>query len=276
MAVIGIEKWNPQFLMMKVKHLEPPAKALRTVDPTKGDSSLRELSQSIADVGIIQPVLARPKKGSLRYETVCGDRRRRAAKLANLHAIPVIVADISDGNISKIRLIENLHREDLSPIELAEELLAHKEERKKTLIEIAAMVHKSESWVSKVLSVAKNLGPKAKKIASSAGASKVGMENLYQVSGIPEKEQPKVLQEVIDEKIPGGRLREQLHNAKDRGKEERKERSGRPRKEKGYKRSFETLYGAVVSVSFPEPNPTIRQIIGVLKQVIMKLELKNI
>ena len=274
MISVGIERWNPQFLMLKVKHLDPPQKVLRVFDPAKGDFLLKELSASIADIGIIQPVLVRPKANSLKYETVCGDRRIRAAKSANLTAIPAIVVDLNDNDVSKVRLIENLHREDLSPIELGEALLDLRNNGK-TIPQLSSLVHKSESWVAKAIGIAKNLSPEAKKTASKKD-SDIGLEALYQISVIPKEEQEEVVTKVIDGDINDKKLRESLNDPKDRGKEERNEKSGRPRKEKGFKRSFTLEYDAVVTVSFPTSNPTRKQIIGVLKQAIMRMELENI
>jgi ParB family transcriptional regulator, chromosome partitioning protein len=78
---------------------------------------LAELAQSIVANGIIQPLVVR-KVGD-RYQLVAGERRWRAAKLANLARVPVVVQDIPDERLLEITLIENIQREDLNPIETA-------------------------------------------------------------------------------------------------------------------------------------------------------------
>jgi ParB family transcriptional regulator, chromosome partitioning protein len=78
---------------------------------------LTELAQSIRANGIIQPLVVR-KKGD-RYELVAGERRWRAAKLAEAKSVPVVVRDIPDDRLLEITLIENIQREDLNPIETA-------------------------------------------------------------------------------------------------------------------------------------------------------------
>jgi ParB family chromosome partitioning protein len=78
---------------------------------------LAELAQSIVANGIIQPLVVR--KVGERYQLVAGERRWRAAKLANLARVPVIVQDIPDERLLEITLIENIQREDLNPIETA-------------------------------------------------------------------------------------------------------------------------------------------------------------
>lgn len=81
------------------------------------DAALEELASSIAEKGVLQPLLVRPKgKG---YEIVAGERRFRAAKLAGLTEVPVVVRDLDDRETLEIALIENLQRENLNPLEEA-------------------------------------------------------------------------------------------------------------------------------------------------------------
>ena len=81
------------------------------------DYALVELSKSISEKGVLQPLLVRPK--GKKYEIVAGERRFRAAKLAGLEEVPVIVRELDDRETLEIALIENLQREDLNPLEEA-------------------------------------------------------------------------------------------------------------------------------------------------------------
>ncbi len=81
------------------------------------DASLRELADSIRANGVVQPVLVR-RKGS-RFELIAGERRLRAAKLAGLEMVPVVIREIPDEKLLEIALVENIQREDLNPIEEA-------------------------------------------------------------------------------------------------------------------------------------------------------------
>lgn len=85
------------------------------------EDSLVELSESIKQFGLLQPILVQDRKDY--YEIIAGERRWRAAKLANIKEVPVIVKDLSDREIVEISLIENIQRENLNPIE---EALAYK------------------------------------------------------------------------------------------------------------------------------------------------------
>jgi len=78
---------------------------------------LEELAQSIRSNGIIQPLVVR--RAGDRYQLVAGERRWRAAKLAGMHEVPVVVRDIPDDRLLEITLVENIQREDLNPIETA-------------------------------------------------------------------------------------------------------------------------------------------------------------
>lgn len=82
------------------------------------DASLQELAQSIKEKGVLQPILA--KKTEKGYVIISGERRWRASQLAGKKEVPVIVKDISDSEILELALIENIQREDLTPIEEAE------------------------------------------------------------------------------------------------------------------------------------------------------------
>lgn len=92
-----------------------PKQPRQAFDETK----LQELAQSIRTSGLIQPILVRPV-GPGRYELVAGERRWRAAQIAELSEIPAIVRELSDQQMLELALVENLQREDLNPIERAE------------------------------------------------------------------------------------------------------------------------------------------------------------
>lgn len=82
--------------------------------------ALHELSQSIAEHGIIQPLIVRANPRSVEeYEIVAGERRWRAAQMAKLHEIPVIIREFSDTEVLEVAIIENIQRADLNPVEEA-------------------------------------------------------------------------------------------------------------------------------------------------------------
>ena len=99
---------------IRVSEIDPnPMQPRRVFEPER----LQELANSIRSNGIIQPIVVRPAGG--RYQLVAGERRWRAARLAGLETVPVVIQQIPDERLLEITLVENIQREDLNPIETA-------------------------------------------------------------------------------------------------------------------------------------------------------------
>jgi len=131
------------------------------------DESLRELAQSIADRGILQPLLVRRDGGDDEsYEIIAGERRWRAAQLAQIHEVPVIVRAMEDREALEIALVENLQREDLSPLDEADGYRRLKDEFSYTQEELAAALGKSRSHVANTLRLL-NLPPAVKEMVET-------------------------------------------------------------------------------------------------------------
>ena len=111
------------------------------------ERALSELAASIAQRGIIQPVIVRPHRRG-RYQLVAGERRWRAAQKARLHEIPAIIRELDDRDVMALALIENLQREDLNPIEEARAYQQLADAQDLTQAEIARLVDKSRSHVA--------------------------------------------------------------------------------------------------------------------------------
>lgn len=110
------------------------------------ETRLQELAESIATTGLVQPIVVR-KKGD-RFEIVAGERRWRASQIAGLLKVPVHVAEVSDQDLLKTALIENIQREDLNPIEEAQAYKRLGEESGLTQEQIAAAVGKDRATVA--------------------------------------------------------------------------------------------------------------------------------
>ncbi|MEA2199124.1 MAG: ParB family transcriptional regulator, chromosome partitioning protein, partial [Solirubrobacteraceae bacterium] len=114
------------------------------------EESLLALSQSIKLRGVLQPVLVRPLAGGT-YELIAGERRWRAAQLAELATLPAIVRHHDDATSLEVALIENMAREDLSPIEEARACAALVEELGLTREEVGLRVGRSRVAVSNLI-----------------------------------------------------------------------------------------------------------------------------
>jgi ParB family chromosome partitioning protein len=117
------------------------------------DGSLSEMAASIKSQGIMQPVLVRPSEGGgdVGYEIIAGERRFRAAQLAGLDEIPVLVREVDDQNAAAMALIENIQREDLNPLEEAQGIARLISEFDFTHEQAANAVGRSRSAVSNLL-----------------------------------------------------------------------------------------------------------------------------
>jgi ParB family chromosome partitioning protein len=113
---------------------------------------IRQLAHSIAEKGVLQPILVRrhaEEAGA--FEIVAGERRWRAAQMARLHEIPVLVKELTDSDALEIALVENLQREDLSPLEEAQAYARLMEEFSHTQEALSQAVGKSRSHVANML-----------------------------------------------------------------------------------------------------------------------------
>ena len=137
------------------------------------DEALAELAASIREVGILQPIVVR--RTGQGYEVVTGERRLRAAKLAGLAMVPVVLRDSDDSNLLREALIENIHREDLNPIELGEAFRQLLDE----------------------------LGLKQEELADRVGVSRSHIANTIRLLALPFE----VQQLLTDEKISAGHAR---------------------------------------------------------------------
>ena len=114
------------------------------------EGSLYELAESIKSQGIMQPILVRPIGGG-KYEIIAGERRSRAARLAGLTEVPVLVKDVPDEAAAAMALIENIQREDLNPLEEAQGLHRLTAEFGLTHEQAAQAVGRSRSAASNLL-----------------------------------------------------------------------------------------------------------------------------
>jgi ParB family chromosome partitioning protein len=114
------------------------------------EDALTELANSIREVGLLQPVVVR-KTAADRYEIVMGERRWRACELADVVMVPAIVRDTSDGDMLRDALIENLHREDLNPLEEAAAYQQLLEDFGATHEELARRIGRSRPHISNTI-----------------------------------------------------------------------------------------------------------------------------
>lgn len=141
--------------MIRLSEVEPNPDQPRKIFDTE---PLEALAESISQHGVIQPVVVRPKDGM--YMIVTGERRWRAARMAGLSEIPVIIIEADDKKAAELALVENIQRKDLTPVEEARGYAALIDEFSYTQEEIAKKIGRSRSAVTNSLRLL-DLPPKA-------------------------------------------------------------------------------------------------------------------
>ena len=176
------------------------------------EGSLYELAESIRSQGIMQPILVRPI-GEGRYEIIAGERRSRAAKLAGLSEVPVLVKDVPDESAAAMALIENIQREDLNPLEEAQGLQRLTQEFGLTHEQAAQAVGRSRSAASNLLRLLNLADPvqsmlmagdidmgHARALLPLDGASQVGLANLIAARGLSVREAERLVHQALNPK----------------------------------------------------------------------------
>ncbi|OQW72693.1 MAG: chromosome partitioning protein ParB [Proteobacteria bacterium ST_bin11] len=160
----------------------------KDMDPEK----LRELSDSISAQGIIQPIIVR-KIAADKYEIIAGERRWRAAQLAELQDVPVLVKDLDDRSVMAIALIENIQREDLNALEEAEALHRLQEEFELTHQQIATAVGKSRTTITNLLRLLELAG----EVKGMLGKGLLEMGHARALLGLDEVKQVEIAHKTV-------------------------------------------------------------------------------
>ncbi len=152
-AAVPVSVAAPGVQQLAVDVLEPsPFQPRKEMD----DTALGELADSIAQRGILQPLLVRPHPGRDGvYQIIAGERRWRAAQRAQLHEVPVLVRALSDSDAMAAGLVENLQREDLNPIEEAEGYRRLMVEFQMTQDVLGEAIGKSRAHISNAMRILK-------------------------------------------------------------------------------------------------------------------------
>jgi ParB family chromosome partitioning protein len=124
------------------RHIKQPRKMF-------DEEKLKELAESIKAHGIVQPIIVKENAG--RYTIIAGERRYRAARLAGLQRVPVVIKNMNEREIMEVSLVENLQREDLNPLEEAEAIKLLMDEYNLTQERVAESISRSRSAVANTL-----------------------------------------------------------------------------------------------------------------------------
>ena len=168
------------------------------------DAELKELSDSIREHGVIQPIIVR-KVGD-KYEIIAGERRFRASRLAGKETIPALVRDIDDREAAKIALLENLQRSNLTPIEEAKTYQTILKIDNITQEELAKSLGKTQGTIAnkiRLLSLAED-------VQTALLNSQISERHARSLLSLPVSEQSNMLQRIINEKLTVRQLDEEI------------------------------------------------------------------
>jgi len=182
-----------KFEELPVSAIRPNSRQPRTNFPEAG---IRELAASIKEVGILQPLVVRPTPGG--FELIAGERRLRAAKEADLERVPVLIRQAGEDESMELALVENLQRENLSPLETAAAYQALMDGFGLTRERLARRLGKSRAAVTNTL----RLVHLPKKIQALLGDGKLSEGHARALLGLETEEQmTRLAQRVVDEKL---------------------------------------------------------------------------
>lgn len=168
------------------------------------EEKLQELAASIKEFGIVEPLVVRVK--GRKYQLVAGERRLRAAKIAGLSKVPVVIREYEDSKMMEIALVENIQRHDLNPIEEAQGLKRLMEEFKLTQEQVAEKVGRSRVAVTNILRLL-NL---PEEIQSQISAGILNMGQAKQLLGLESKDQQMDVAKAIVENGWSSRMTEEV------------------------------------------------------------------
>lgn len=155
------------------------------------EAALNELAESIAEHGVLQPIVVRPSGRG--YQIVAGERRWRAAQRARLHEIPAVVREVEDRNLLELALIENIQRADLSPIEEAEAYQALTRQHGYSATDLARRIDKSRSHVANMM----RLLDLPSAVRSMVSDGRLSMGHARPLIGMPEGEAIAIAEQAV-------------------------------------------------------------------------------
>lgn len=211
-AIFGDDQQDQKNIM----HLDIGSLSVSPFQPRKEftDEALSELAESIKQQGILQPIIARHINQN-HYEIIAGERRWRAAKLAELSTIPVIVHNVSDQAASAIALIENIQRQDLNPIEEANAYQKLIETYQLTHEEVGKRVGKSRSAISNMLRLL-NLPDTIKSMLTNKKLTVGHVKLLLSTNSVDEQE--KLANKIVKENLSVKKLDDVIQESRGNNK----------------------------------------------------------
>ena len=238
------EKYKNSIVMMNISKVEPNRNQPRK---NFNEDALNELADSIKEHGIIEPLIVQDRKSF--YEIIAGERRWRAANIAGLKEVPIIIKDLTEQEIVEIALIENIQREDLNPIEEAEAYKRLIDDFHLKQDEVADKVSKSRTAITNTMRLLK-LCPEVRQmvidemITEGHARALLGIENA--------EIQTELAQQAFDQKMSVREIEKLVRNIGKEKKEKAKKNEQISIAYKEYENKLKEKLGTKVNISLKE------------------------
>ena len=228
--------------------------------PRKALGDLRELTESVREKGVLEPLLVRMVPGQDFYHIISGERRYHASRAAGLREVPCIEKNVDDAETLEIALIENIQRKDLTPFEEADGLHRLQEQFEYTHEDMAKKIGRARSSVTEVLSL-RNIPESLRKKCIESGVTSKSL--LLQIARQPtEKKMLEMLQRIL----AGGLTR-------DEARKERKEEQGGPQRPQPFIFHYEPEDDAFrFRLQFKKSHVSREELVRTLREILAQLE----
>lgn len=213
---------------------------------------LRELADSIAEHGILQPIIVR--KSVKGYDIVAGERRFRASKIAEKETIPAIIKELTDTQMMELAIIENLQRENLSPLEEAKSYRELMDELGITQNDVAERLGKSRPYIANMLRLL-NLPPRVRKMISEQELSGAHGRTLLPLKDPLQLEA--AAKKAVEEKMSVRALESYVKSLSDRSVKKRKKTADKPAFIARHETRLKERFGTAVEISKQRKKGTI-------------------
>lgn len=255
---------DPSLFELSIDRIRPDAEQVRRANKADSDPAMQELAATIKDHGMLQPIDVRYVQDADYYKIVAGERRYLAANLAGLESVPVKLLDVPDDRARLLQIIENVHRADLLPTELGA-ALQELRNAGHTVEDLAKLLRKSTSYITKALSIAEHLSPTIKQEAGEMPERLQSLASLYEISKLPADKQANIWKQIKSEGLTHLEVRRATAEAQRDGAGLRTKR-GRPAKTRPYRKTISTKVGAKVTIQFRKNRVSPEEVLTALKQ----------
>ncbi len=239
---------------IRLDHIQAdPAQPRKTHD----EIAHRQLVDSIRSIGLLQPITVRFLEGGQRYQIIAGERRLRAVRELGWAEVACWVQSPEANQVLLQQIAENWQRADLHPFDLADSLAALRDARQCTQKELAKLVQKPESEISKLLALLK-LNPLAQRLAREDSSGLLSRQHLLAIQKLPSEQQPGAISSVRDAGLSAADTEHFVERTLERDTVKR----GAPT---GFRRRYKTN-DAVVIVSFRKARPSVGEIQNALDE----------